>query len=151
MAHTIRWATPRDEAAWRSMWDDFIQGGPEPCSADAPSAVWRGAMEETSPLGLLIAADKEEEPIGFLLYVTHPWSWSARWVAYLLDIYVAPPSRGHGIGMALIERLAEIGREEGWLKIYWMTQADNEAAHRLYRKVAARSELVRYDMVLNPH
>ena len=147
----IRWADPRDEAAWRRMWSDFIKSGPEPCSAEAPDTVWRGAMDVASPLGLLIATDDADEPIGFLLYVTHPWSWSARWVTYLLDIYVAPSSRGQGIGRKLIEHLAEFGREEGWLKIYWMTQTDNDAAHRLYNKVAERSALVRYDMMLNPH
>ena len=151
MPQTIRWAAARDEAAWRRIWSDFIQGGPEPCGADAPDAVWRGVMDEANPLRMLVAANEEDEPIGFLLYVTHPWSWSARWAAYLLDLYVVPPWRGRGIGIAMIERLAEIGRKEGWLKIYWMTQADNEAARRLYGKVAARSELVRYDMMLNPH
>ena len=147
----IRWAMPRDEAAWRRMWSDFTQGGPEPCSADAPDAVWRGALDEASPLGLLVASDEADEPIGFLLYVTHPWSWSARQVAYLLDLYVAPSWRGQGTATAMMEHLAQIGRKGGWLKIYWMTQADNEAAHRLYGKMAARSALVRYDMMLNPH
>jgi GNAT superfamily N-acetyltransferase len=108
-------------------------------------------MDETNPLRMLIAVGEEEEPIGFLLYVTHPWSWSARQVAYLLDLYVAPSWRGRGIGSALIEHLAQFGRKEGWLKIYWMTQADNEAAHRLYEKLAVRSALVRYDMMLNPY
>jgi GNAT superfamily N-acetyltransferase len=151
MPQHIRSALPRDEAAWRRMWSDFIQGGPEPCSADAPDAVWRGAMDASSPLRLLIAADDADQPIGFLLYVTHPWSWSARDVAYLLDIYVEPSSRGRGLGSRLIEHLAGFGRKEGWLKIYWMTQADNEAAHRLYEKLAVRSALVRYDLMLNPY
>ena len=151
MSHRIRNAVPSDEGAWRRMWRDFIEGGPEPCSADAPDAVWRGVMDETNPLRMLIAVGEEEEPIGFLLYVTHPWSWSARQAAYLLDLYVAPSWRGRGIGSALIEHLAQFGRKEGWLKIYWMTQADNEAAHRLYEKLAVRSALVRYDMMLNPH
>jgi len=32
-----------------------------------------------------------------------------------------------------------------------MTQADNEAAHALYGKVAERSPLVRYDMMISDH
>jgi GNAT superfamily N-acetyltransferase len=133
------------------MWTDFIEGGPEPCGPDAPDAVWRGVMDDANPLRLLIATDDADEPIGFLLYVTHPWSWSARQAAYLLDLYVAPAWRGQGIGSALIQHLAQFGRNEGWLKIYWMTQADNAAAHRLYEKFAVRSALVRYDMMLNPY
>jgi hypothetical protein len=50
-----------------------------------------------------------------------------------------------------MEALAALGRREGWLKIYWMTQADNVTAQRLYDKLATRSPLVRYDMMLNEH
>ena len=67
----------------------------------------------------------------------------------IVDLYVEPEGRGKGIGTALIERLAEIGRASGWLKVYWMTQADNDKAHALYGKMAKRSSLVRYDMHLN--
>jgi ribosomal protein S18 acetylase RimI-like enzyme len=147
----IRAARPEDEAAWRRMWADFIKEGPEPCGEDAPASVWRGVHDESSPYALLLAVDEQDRPQGFLLSVTHPWSWSARPACYLLDLYVAPEARGQGKGRALMEALAAQGRREGWLKIYWMTQADNATAQRLYDKLATRSPLVRYDMLLNEH
>lgn len=147
----IRRARPEDEEAWRRMWADFIKEGPEPCSADAPTSVWSGVHDPSSPLHLLLAVDDRDRPLGFLLYVTHPWSWSARAACYLLDLYVAPMARGRGYGRRLIEALADLGRAAGWLKIYWMTQADNVTAQRLYDKLARRSALVRYDLVLNEH
>jgi ribosomal protein S18 acetylase RimI-like enzyme len=55
------------------------------------------------------------------------------------------------VGRRLIQALAERGRAAGWLKIYWMTQADNAAAQALYDKLAKRSPLVRYDLLLAPH
>ncbi len=99
----------------------------------------------------VVAADSEDRVVGFVLYVTHSYSWSTRPVCYLLDLYVRPESRQQGLGRALIDALAEIGRKEGWLKIYWMTQADNAMAQALYDKVAERSPLVRYDLYLAPH
>jgi ribosomal protein S18 acetylase RimI-like enzyme len=147
----IRAARPADEAAWRRMWADFIKEGPEPCAEEAPTSVWRGVHDESSPYGLLLAVDEQDRPQGFVLYVIHPWSWSARPACYLLDLYVAPEARGQGKGRALMEALAAQGRREGWLKIYWMTQADNATAQRLYDKFATRSPLVRYDMLLNEH
>jgi GNAT superfamily N-acetyltransferase len=147
----IRTALPKDEQRWQALFAELAATGPEPCAADAPSHVWQGISAADHPMRLLIAADERDDAIGFLLYLTHPYSWSRRPIAYLLDLYVDPAMRGIGVGTALIERLAAIGREAGWLKIYWMTQAENEKAHALYSKLASRSPLVRYDLMLHPH
>ena len=148
---SIRGVVPADEQRWRAMFAALVATGPEPCANDAPGFVWDSVTMPDHPMRLLMAIDQSDEPIGFLLYLTHPYSWSRRPIAYLLDLYVEPAHRGHGIGRALIERLAEIGHEAGWLKIYWMTQADNDRAHALYGKIAQRSPLVRYDLTLNDH
>jgi GNAT superfamily N-acetyltransferase len=150
-AFHIREAAPKDEQRWYAMFAALVATGPEPCAADAPGFVWGCATSIDHPMRLLIAADSSDEAIGFLLYLTHPYSWSRRPIAYLLDLFVEPDSRRGGIGGALIERLADIGRERGWLKIYWMTQADNDKAHALYGRIAQRSPLVRYDLPLNEH
>ena len=147
----IRPAKAKDEAAWRRLWDDFIKSGPEPCADDAPAAAWKGVLDPHSPYSMLVAVDARDEPVGFCLYLTHPWSWSTRRACYLLDLYVAPESRGKGTGRLLIDSLADLGKREGWLKIYWMTQSHIEMAQRLYDKVAKRSSLVRYDLYVNEH
>jgi GNAT superfamily N-acetyltransferase len=147
----IRDVAPRDEQRWYAMFAALVATGPEPCADDAPAYVWSCVSAADHPMRLLIAADAGDNAVGFLLYLTHPYSWSRRPIAYLLDLYVEPAKRGRGIGTALIERLAELGREAGWLKIYWMTQADNDKAHALYGKLAHRSPLVRYDLPLNEH
>ena len=149
MAARIRDPEARDRERWIDMFASLVATGPEPCAPDAPAFVWECVRHPGQPMKLLIAADPQDRAIGFALYLTHPYSWSRRPVAYLLDLYVEPEARGAGLGRALIERLAEIGREAGWMKIYWMTQADNEKAHALYGKLAERSALVRYDMHLN--
>lgn len=146
----VRPAMPADEHAWLAMWRDFVRDGPEPCGPDAPALVWSRAMDPENPLKCLIV-DANGRAAGFLLYVTHPYSWSTRSVCYLLDVYVQPEARGRGYGRALIAALAAIGREAGWLKIYWMTQPDNSLAQALYDTLAPRSPLVRYDMYLAPH
>jgi GNAT superfamily N-acetyltransferase len=144
----LRSPKPGDKERWQEMFLALVATGPEPCASDAPDHVWNCISDPEHPMKLIIA-DGEGRGIGFVLYLTHPYSWSRRSITYLLDLYVDPAVRGSGIGTALIERLAEIGREAGWLKIYWMTEADNEAAHALYGKLASRSALVRYDMHLN--
>ncbi len=147
----IRPPAAMDEPRWYSMFSALVATGPEPCSPEAPAYVWECVSATEHQMRLLIAAELDERAIGFLLYLTHPYSWTRRPIAYLLDLYVEPEVRGLGVATALIERLSEIGRAAGWLKIYWMTQADNERAHALYQKLARRSPLVRYDMHLNDY
>ena len=148
---TMRAAKPADEAHWRIMWADFLTGDDEPCPAEATTRLWQDALADDKPLRMLIAADESDAPIGFVVYVTHGYARSPRAVCYLIELYVDPSRRGAGIGSAMLEKLRQIGREAGWLKIYWMTQADNFAAHRLYDKFGRRSPLVRYDMLVNEY
>lgn len=150
-AGTVRAAAPGDEPAFLEMWRDFVQVGPEPCPPEAPALAFRRALDAASPMRCLIAESAEARPVGFALYVVHPYSWSTRDVCYLLDLYVRPEARGRRHGSALIEEMARIGRAAGWLRINWMAQPDNPLAHALYGKVAKRSPLVRYDLYLSPH
>ena len=145
----VRPPEPGERARFEAMFAAFAATGPEPCAADAPAYVWDCVTAPDHPMRLLVAAGPDGGMIGFLLYVTHPYSWSRRPVAYLLDLYVEPGQRGHGIATRLIRHLEELGRAAGWLKVYWMTQADNDAAHAVYGKLAVRSPLVRYDLHLN--
>jgi GNAT superfamily N-acetyltransferase len=148
---TMRPVKPGDEAHWRVMWADFLTGDDEPCPAEATTRLWQDALADDKPLRMLIAADESDAPIGFMVYVTHNYARSPRAVCYLIEFYVDPSRRGAGIGSAMLETLRQIGRDAGWLKIYWMTQADNFAAHRVYDKFGRRSPLVRYDMPVNDY
>lgn len=140
-----------DEADWRALWNDFVTTGPEPCADDAPAAVWQRVLDPAESTNLWLAVDEADRPVGFVLSVVFPYSWSTRPICYLLDLYVAPGARGRRIGQRLIERLAEEGRAAGWLKLMWMTQHDNAQAQALYDRVADRSSLVRYDLTLAEH
>ena len=146
----IRFAEPKDEAGFRAMWDDFVALDTEKCPQSATDHIWQSVLDRGSALRRLIA-DRTSEAVGFLLYTTHDYSRSLRKACYLLDFYVEPASRGLGLGRALIERLAGIGRELGWLKISWLTQPDNVDARRLYDTFGKVSPLVRYDMQLSSY
>jgi len=148
---TLRRPRAADETAWLELWRALVATGPEPCSEAAPAAVWQRVLRDGDAMGLWLAVDGADRPAGFVLSVVFPYSWSTRPVCYLLDLYVAPALRGQGVGRRLIERLAEEGRAAGWLKLMWMTQHDNHEARRLYDRIATRSTLVRYDMMLQEH
>jgi len=105
---TIRPAEAGDEQTWRAMWETFIQSGPEPCAPEAPDHVWAQVMAPDRDIAMLVAArdDQADDLLGFVLYLPHPYSWSARPVCYLLDLYVRDDARRQGVGEALMMRLA---------------------------------------------
>ena len=70
------------------------------------------------------------------------------WILY--DIYVAPQARRHGLGRALMERAAILGRESGASCIALETAKDNVQAQSLYEQLGYhRDELFyRYSFTL---
>ncbi len=147
MSGATRPAVASDHEAFLDMWDDFVATDPdEPGNRAMGPANW--ARIESGTLYALIATDAGGEAQGFLLYNTFPFTWSERDVCYLQDLSVRAGARGQGHARALIAALADIGRASGWFKIFWMTQAHNAAAQRLYDKVAIKRDYLRYDLPL---
>jgi GNAT superfamily N-acetyltransferase len=112
-------------------------------------ANWDRIHDPANPMRVLIAADGTDTAKGFILYLTFPFSWSRGDACYLQDLFVTEDMRGRGIARSLIEALESLGRERGWYKIFWMTQAHNTSAQRLYDRVGIRRDYVRYDLPIS--
>ncbi len=145
----VRQAMPKDRAVFMEMWDAFVATDPnEPGDREMGPINWARIHDPDCALGCLVAVDVKDRPQGFLLHLAFPFSWSKGDICYLQDLYVKEEARGRGYAQALIHCLAATGRKAGWFKIFWMTQADNHAAKRLYDKLAIRSDFLRYDLTL---
>jgi GNAT superfamily N-acetyltransferase len=99
--------------------------------------------------GMLLGAWRDGNLLGYAcLY----WSFTSLVpgeTVLLNDLYVDPATRGQGVGRALIEASAAVGRERGAQRLEWMTQTDNETAQHLYDSTGAeRSEWVEYELPL---
>jgi GNAT superfamily N-acetyltransferase len=99
--------------------------------------------------GMLIGAWRDGELVGYAcLY----WSFTSIVPAETVlmnDLYVEPGSRGQGVGRALIEASAAIGRERGANRLEWVTARSNETAQHLYDTTGARrSEWIEYELLL---
>jgi len=99
--------------------------------------------------GMLLGAWRGEEPVGYAcLYWTFT-SLAPAEIVLMNDLYVEPHARGEGVGRALIEAGAAIGRERGARRLQWITATDNEAAQRLYDSTGARRwESIEYELEL---
>lgn len=88
-------------------------------------------------------------PAGLAHTIMHPHTFSLRSVCYLEDLWVTPSARGRGVATALIDHLSRVGKSEGWRRIYWETGLNNEAAQRLYERLAKRRAVAIYDIDLD--
>jgi GNAT superfamily N-acetyltransferase len=99
--------------------------------------------------GMLLGAWRGE---GLLGYACLYWSFTSIVPAETVlmnDLYVSEIARGQGVGRALIEASAAVGRERKAQRLGWATAPSNRAAQRLYDSTAAvRSEWIEYELGL---
>ena len=59
---------------------------------------------------------------------------------FLVDLYVAPEARRHGLGRALVAGLAAEARRRGAGCLWWGVDDGDDEAMMFYRAIGARSE-----------
>jgi len=90
--------------------------------------------------GMLLGAWRGEELVGYACLYWHSSSLVPAETVLMNDLYVTEPERGAGVGRALIEAAAEVGRERGAHQLEWVTGPDNATARRLYDSPPTESE-----------
>jgi GNAT superfamily N-acetyltransferase len=85
-----------------------------------------------------IIADYDGAPAGFALYFTTYSTWRGHHGIRLEDVYVTPSLRSHGIGKALLARLARIAVDQGCPRLEWDVLEWNESAIAFYHRVGAK-------------
>jgi len=123
----IRSLGPGDERAVHDA-RELFDSAPEP-------AATRRFLDEPNH-HLLIAYDPADRPLGFVSGVetTHPDKGTEM---FLYELGVAEDARRHGIGSALVTRLAALARERGCYGMWTGTERDNAAARATYARAGA--------------
>ena len=83
------------------------------------------------PYAEVIIAEYAGAPAGFALFFHNYSTFLARPGIYLEDLYVRPELRGHGIGKALLARLAALAMERKCGRLEWAVLNWNESAIQL--------------------
>lgn len=131
---TIRDATQQDAEAIRAIYNDAVLNTTAvfdyaPRDQEAQIAWLRTKAEQKLPV---LVAERDGAVLGYCSYGPfRPWP------AYLYTvenaIYIAPQSRGQGIGKALLGPLLEIAKQRGLHTMIAGITAENEASLRLHR------------------
>lgn len=90
-----------------------------------------------NPFYCCLLAEREGVSAGFALYFFSYSTWHGKPGIYLEDLFVHPEFRGHGIGKALLQRVAAIAVEKGCSRINWEVLDWNTPAIDFYGSLGA--------------
>lgn len=140
----IRNVAQPDERRWRELWQGYCDFYETTIPPEVTDTTWTRILDPDTPSFGAIVAELDGAVVGFANYVIHPYTWAIGDQCLLHDLYVDPKVRGGGIGEAMIRFLQHRGADEGWTRIYWLTQETNARARRLYDRFAPASGFIRY-------
>lgn len=123
-----------DFAQWKPLWEENCL---HQIGQDVTRETWQRITNPRSAVHGLGAWDGKELA-GILHYILHPTTGHLEEACYMQDVFVSPDHRRKGIARTLIEHLAAHGREQRWARIYWLAEANNEAAQNLYKTLGVK-------------
>jgi GNAT superfamily N-acetyltransferase len=97
----------------------------------------RETLFGAKPSAEVLLAYGEQECAGYAVFFATYSTFVAQPGIYLEDLYVKPHLRGHGIGLALLRRLARIAMERGCGRVEWGVLAWNQPSIEFYRRLGA--------------
>lgn len=92
---------------------------------------------ESKPAFAGLVAEDQGKVIGYLLYHFGYDSDRAARNMHVVDLYVNPAARNHGVGRALMARAASIARETSAEEMIWSVYQPNTIASTFYEKLGA--------------
>lgn len=119
----------------------FIRGLAEyerlPDAVVATEALLAEQLFGAHPGAEVVIAEWDGVPAGFALFCHNFSTFLGRRGLWLEDLYVEPAHRGHGIGKALLVRLAALAEERGCGRLEWSVLDWNTDAIGFYRALGA--------------
>lgn len=125
----IRPAQQADYDGWRDMVTAYV-----PQFEPIANRAW-ARFFAPQPKDFCMVAIEDGIPVGFMQFTFHDFPFATKPICYMDALYVRPEYRGRGIAKSLLGYLKNLGVMNGWCRIYWVTEANNEA-RALYDKIA---------------
>lgn len=100
--------------------------------------VLRRSLFEQKAAEALLVETADGEAVGYAIFFVTFSTFECRSGIWLEDVYVRPEHRRGGIGLAVMEHLAQIAVERGHVRLDWVALEWNEPALDFYEKLGAR-------------
>lgn len=131
----VRRARPEDAAAVAALFNainSLDPGGPVvPMTAEAV----RRDLLGPAPWADLLVAELDGRVVGFVTGSPTYDSTRAAGCWFLVDLYVAPEARRHGLGRALVAALAAHARSRGAVGVWWGVDDGDDEAKAFYESL----------------
>jgi len=135
----IRQATPQDVPTILNFIRELADYEREPNAVLATEADLLRDGWGPAPRFAALIAEYDSVAAGFALYFTTYSTWRGHHGIWLEDLYVTPTLRSHGIGKALLARVARIAADQGCPRLEWSVLNWNEPSIAVYRHIGAIS------------
>lgn len=135
-----------DRAEWEGLYHGYAKFYKVPMNDDILEAVWGWIHDENNPFYGLIARDDQGRALGLMHCRQMPSPLRGTHVGFLDDLFVLPEARGLGVVDKLYEGLNQVGLDNSWPFIRWITADNNYRARAVYDKLSDRTQWVTYQM-----
>ena len=137
----IRPAAPADVPVVLELVHELAAYEKEPDAVEATETDFTAALfpESGTPTTRCLIAELDGTVIGMAVWYVTFSTWTGRNGIWLEDLFVDPHQRGHGIGKALLARLAATCIERGWTRLEWAVLDWNTPSIEFYRAHGART------------
>ena len=134
----IRFGEPRDVALITQLIRELARYEKLEHEVAATEEKVAKALFGKRPYAETLIAEVNGEPAGFALFFHNFSTFLAQPGIYLEDLFVKPEQRSHGVGRALLERLAQIAVQRDRGRLEWAVLDWNEDAIRFYERLGAK-------------
>ncbi len=138
MSLSIRAALPSDSALIFALVRELAEYENLQDEMDATIETIADALFRSEPRVFCDIAEWSGEPAGFAVWFLNFSTFRGRHGLYLEDLYVRPDWRGHGIGKALMRRLAQHCVERQLARFDWAVLDWNAPSIAFYEKIGAK-------------
>jgi GNAT superfamily N-acetyltransferase len=134
---TIRDASERDVSAIAQLIRELAEYERLAHEAVASEAMLRESLFGPRRYAEVLMGETGDAVAGFALYFHNYSTFLGKPGLYVEDVYVRPPYRGRGLGIAFFRRIARLAVDRGCGRMEWAVLDWNEPALNFYRKIGA--------------
>jgi ribosomal protein S18 acetylase RimI-like enzyme len=140
------------QAADRTDWEVLYHGYAEfyqvPMNAEILDTVWGWIHDDNNPFFGLVAKDEDGKALGLMHCRQMASPLRGALVGFLDDLFVSPDARGQGVVEELYTALNELGKQQGWPFVRWITAENNYRGRAVYDRLSEKTHWVTYQMAM---
>lgn len=141
-----------DYDQWLALWAGYNEFygrvGESALDIAITSTTWSRFYDPYEPLAAFVA-ERDGLLLGFAHLLLHRSTTALDPIIYLQDLFASQHARRQGVGRLLIQAVYDHAYNLGVSRVYWQTHESNEAAMKLYDKVAKKSGFIVYQTLVN--